>query len=151
MQYSILNAENSLPSTEELVELYDAVGWSVYTRTPERLVPMLDGSRYLYVARENTAEGAERLIGLVRAVGRAVGDGQTIAYVQDLLVHPQAQRHGIGSALLGKIIADFDREGIRQRFITTDIVDTPVIELYRRFGFTPVQDNGCVTLAKYVF
>ena len=45
----------------------------------------------------------------------------------------------------------FDRESIRQRFITTDIVDTPVIELYRRFGFTPVQDNGCVTLAKYVF
>ena len=96
MQYSILNAENSLPSTEELVELYDAVGWSAYTRAPERLVPMLDGSRYLYVARENTTEGAERLIGLVRAVG----DGQTIAYVQDLLVHPQAQRHGIGSALL---------------------------------------------------
>jgi len=53
--------------------------------------------------------------------------------------------------LLGRIVADFDREGIRQRFITTDIVDTPVIELYRRFGFTPVQDNGCVTLAKYVF
>ena len=150
MQYSILNAKNSLPSTEELVELYDAVGWSAYTRTPERLVPMLDGSRYLYVAREkreNTTEGAERLIGLVRAVG----DGQTIAYIQDLLVHPQAQHHGIGSALLGKILADFDRESIRQRFITTDIVDTPVIELYQRFGFTPVQDNGCVTLAKYVF
>ena len=147
MQYSILNAENSLPSTEELVELYDAVGWSAYTRTPERLVPMLTGSRYLYVARENTAEETERLIGLVRAVG----DGQTIAYIQDLLVHPQAQRHGIGSALLGRILADFDREGIRQRFITTDIVDTPVIELYRSFGFTPVQDKGCVTLAKYVF
>ena len=64
MQYSILNAKNSLPSTEELVELYDAVGWSAYTRTPERLAPMLAGSRYLYVARENTAEGAERLIGL---------------------------------------------------------------------------------------
>lgn len=120
MQYSILNAENSLPSTEELVELYDAVGWSAYTRAPERLVPMLDGSRYLYVARENTTEGAERLIGLVRAVG----DGQTIAYIQDLLVHPQAQRHGIGSALLGRIVADFDREGIRQRFITTDIKDS---------------------------
>ncbi|WP_238789207.1 GNAT family N-acetyltransferase [Rothia dentocariosa] len=98
MQYSILNAKNSLPSTEELVELYDAVGWSAYTRTPERLVPMLAESRYLYVARENTAEGTERLIGLVRAVG----DGQTIAYIQDLLVHPQARRHGIGSALLGK-------------------------------------------------
>lgn len=69
MQYSILNAKNSLPSTEELVELYDAVGWSAYTRTPERLVPMLTGSRYLYVARENTAERTERLIGLVRAVG----------------------------------------------------------------------------------
>ena len=102
MQYSILNAKNSLPSTEELVELYDAVGWSAYTRTPERLVPMLTGSRYLYVARENTAEGVERLIGLVRAVG----DGRYIAYIQDLLVHPQAQHHGIGSALLGRILAD---------------------------------------------
>lgn len=61
MQYSILNAKNSLPSTEELVELYDAVGWSAYTRTPERLAPMLAGSRYLYVARENTAEGADVL------------------------------------------------------------------------------------------
>jgi len=74
MQYSILNAKNSLPSTEELVELYDAVGWSVYTRTPERLVPMLAGSRYLYVARENTAEGAERLIGLVRAVATSLSE-----------------------------------------------------------------------------
>ncbi len=80
MQYSILNAENSLPSTEELVELYDAVGWSVYTRTPERLVPMLAGSRYLYVARENTTEGAERLIGLVRGVG----DGHTQWFVHHL-------------------------------------------------------------------
>ena len=142
MQYSILNAKNSLPSTEELVELYDAVGWSAYTRTPERLAPMLAGSRYLYVARENTAEGAERLIGLVRAVG----DGQTIAYIQDLLVHPQAQHHGIGSALLGKNLADFDRESIRHRYC-----GHTRHRAHRRFGFTPVQDNGCVTLAKYVF
>lgn len=147
MQYRIVDAASPLPNTEELVELYDAVGWGAYTRTPERLVPMLAGSRYLYVARENTGEGTGRPIGLARAVG----DGQSIAYVQDLLVHPQAQGQGIGSALLRRMLADFDRDGIRQRLITTDAADAHVIELYRRFGFTPVQDNGCVTLAKYVF
>ena len=83
MRYCILGSTSPLPSVEELTELYDSVGWSAYTKTPERLIPMLEGSRYLYTAREATTDGTGRLVGLVRAVG----DGHSIAYVQDLLVH----------------------------------------------------------------
>ena len=104
---------------EELTELYDSVGWSAYTKTPERLIPMLEGSRYLYTAREATTEGTGRLIGLVRAVG----DGQSIAYIQDLLVHPHAQRQGVGSE--------------------------HAVALYKRYGSAPVEAAGCITLACY--
>ena len=102
-------------------------------------------SRYLYTAREATTEGTGRLVGLVRAVG----DGHSIAYVQDLLVHPHAQRQGIGSALLKRVIEDFDREDIRQRLITTDVGTEHAVALYKRYGYAPVEAAGCITLACY--
>lgn len=145
MRYCILDSTSPLPSVEELTELYGSVGWSAYTKTPERLIPMLEGSRYLYTAREATTEGMGRLIGLVRAVG----DGQSIAYIQDLLVHPHAQRQGVGSALLKRVIDDFDREDIRQRLITTDTASEHAIALYKRYGYAPVEVAGCITLACY--
>ena len=114
-------------------------------KRPKRLVPMVEGSRYLYTARETTPEGTGRLIGLVRAVG----DGQSIAYIQDLLVHPHAQRQGIGSALLKRAIDDFDREDIRQRLITTDVASEHAVALYKRYGYAPVEAAGCITLACY--
>lgn len=145
MQYCILDSTSPLPSMEELTELYDSVGWSAYTKTPERLIPMLEGSRYLYTAREATTEGTGRLIGLVRAIG----DGHSIAYIQDLLVHPHAQRQGVGSALLKRVIEDFDREDIRQRLITTDVGTEHAVALYKRYGYAPVEAAGCITLACY--
>ena len=145
MRYCILDSTSPLPSVEELTELYDSVGWSAYTKTPERLIPMLEGSRYLYTAREATPEGTGRLIGLVRAVG----DGNSIAYIQDLLVHPHAQRQGVGSALLKRVIEDFDREDIRQRLITTDVASEHAVALYKRYGYAPVEVAGCITLACY--
>ena len=145
MRYCILDSTSPHPSVEELTELYDSVGWSAYTKTPERLLPMLEGSRYLYTAREVTPQGTGRLIGLVRAVG----DGHSIAYIQDLLVHPHAQRQGVGSALLKRVIDDFDREDIRQRLITTDVASEHAVALYKRYGYAPVEAAGCITLACY--
>ena len=69
MQYCILDSTSPYPSVKELTELYDSVGWSAYTKIPERLIPMVEGSRYLYTAREAITDGTGRLVGLVRAVG----------------------------------------------------------------------------------
>lgn len=151
--YEVPGTSTPAPTAEELLNLYNAVGWSAYTQTPKRLVPMLEGSRYAYIAwvtntgetREPKPRQGRQLVGLVRAVG----DGQSVAYLQDLLVHPQAQKNGIGSELLRHILSDINRDNIRQRFITTDAQDRHVVALYRHFGFTPVHENGCVTLAQY--
>lgn len=38
----------------------------------------------------------EELIGIIRTVG----DGATIVFIQDILVYPNKQRHGVGTALV---------------------------------------------------
>ncbi len=79
------------PDQDALVELYASVGWTAYTREPERLCQAVTGSRWVASAWEG-----ERLVGLCRAVG----DGVSICYLQDVLVHPDCQRQGLGRSLV---------------------------------------------------
>ena len=80
-------------------------------------------------------EGAE-LLGLIRVVG----DGQTIVFVQDLLVFPEYQRKGIGSALLRAVLKRY--ENVRQIMLATD--DTPKTKaFYRSMGFRELSEIGC--------
>ena len=121
-----------------LIRLYDAVGWSSYTRRPEDFGPMIRDT-WLVISAWDAGE----LVGLVRVVG----DGVTVAYIQDLLVHPAHQRQGIGRALLPEVLAKTPR--IRQVYITTDDAagNSHVVALYRSLGFRPTPDLGCTTLA----
>ena len=47
-----------------------------------------------------------------------VGDGYTILYIQDLLVHPDFARQGIGSRLLLRILGKY--ESVYQKILLTD-------------------------------
>ena len=42
-------------------------------------------------------------------MARVVGDGATAFYVQDVMVHPDCQRRGIGTALMEAVMAYFRR------------------------------------------
>ncbi len=95
--------------TEELIELYGAVGWTAYTKAPEVLRAAVDGSSYVVVARR-----AGRLIGLARAVS----DGATVCYLQDVLVHPSARRAGVGRALVTAVLDRY--RSVRQKVLLTD-------------------------------
>ena len=75
----------------EVLALYGSVGWTAYTEQPEALRRGFAGSLLTLAARENGT-----LVGLLRAVG----DGCTVVLVQDLLVRPDHQRRGIGTALM---------------------------------------------------
>ncbi|KUP27435.1 GNAT family N-acetyltransferase [Kocuria rhizophila] len=121
-----------------LIGLYDAVGWSSYTRHPEDFGPMIRNA-WLVISAWDAGE----LVGLVRVVG----DGVTVAYIQDLLVHPAHQRQGTGRALLTEVLAETSH--IRQVYITTDdpLWNRHVVKLYRSLGFRPTPDLGCTTLA----
>lgn len=89
---------DTLPNLPQLLTLYGRVGWTNYTRRPERLQAALRGSLVVLTAWEGDA-----LIGLARAVG----DGVSILFVQDVLVDPALQRQGVGRALMQAMLERF--------------------------------------------
>ncbi len=80
------------PSVAEYTELVEAVGWR--RREPAAIAIALARSDYALCA-----ESGDRMIGC----GRVIGDGGLHFYVTDMLVHPEFQGRGIGSAILKEL------------------------------------------------
>lgn len=116
---------------EEILRLYASVGWTAYTDHPKVLRKGFENSMLTLAAYES-----EQLLGLIRAVG----DGFTIVFVQDILVFPKYQRKGIGSALLKAILDRYSH--VRQIELATD--NTPkTIAFYQSMGFREMSEIGC--------
>ncbi|MBT2503518.1 GNAT family N-acetyltransferase [Curtobacterium sp. ISL-83] len=127
------------PARDELLRLYASVGWTAYTRDPDRLVAAVAASQLVLVAR--TDEGA--LVGLARAIS----DGLTIAYVQDVLVDPAVQRTGVGGALLDEVLRR--TADIRQVVLLTD-AEPAQRAFYESRGFTETHDVAPQPLRSFV-
>ena len=120
----------------EILGLYASVGWTAYTEQPESLRRGFEASLLVLAAYEDGA-----LVGLIRVVG----DGQTIVFVQDILVHPSCQRRGIGTTLLKEVLKRYSH--VRQIELTTD--DTPKTRaFYESVGFRTMASLGCCSFMK---
>ena len=120
----------------EVLSLYESVGWTNYTRDPAMLRRAYAGSLAVMSAYDG-----KRLIGLVRAAG----DGASVLLVQDLLVRPERQRQGVGTALMRALLARCGT--VYQIFLMTD--DTPEHDaFYRSLGFTRAEELGVCTFTK---
>ena len=119
------------PKTSKLAALYEAVGWSAYTQDEASLTRAVAQSLAVVTAWE----GEERLVGLARAVG----DGESVLFIQDVLVHPAYQGHGIGSALVRELCAMYP--AVRQKLLLAD--NAPCLAaFYRNLGLTPAKEKG---------
>ena len=123
---------------EELCSLYNAVGWSVYTQDPSRLKAAMDGSHFVVAARLNG-----RLMGLARCIS----DGVTIAYLQDVLVHLEIQRRGVGRLLMEACLERF--RDIRQMILLTDD-RAEQLAFYASLGFSNTRDLKDMPLNAFV-
>lgn len=123
----------------EVISLYDAVGWSVYTRTPELLETALANSSVVAIARDDR----HSLVGLARALS----DDASIFYLQDILVRPEHHRSGVGRQLLGACLEHFAH--VRQKVLLTDD-DEGQRAFYESFGFTRTIDFEDAPLNAYV-
>jgi len=125
-------------SVEDLFTLYDSVGWTAYTKDITGLQAGLAQSSLVISAWEG-----EILVGLIRALT----DGQTIAYIQDILVRPEYHKQGLGSQLMRQMLAKL--EGIRQIVLMTDSGEenAPLHDWYRSFGFKSYNDLGTIGFA----
>ena len=60
------------------------------------------------------------------------------AWVQNLAVRRDLQRHGIGRALLEALLAEADRRGARRTLLEVAVDNAAAQKLYARYGFEPV-------------
>lgn len=111
-----------LPDRGDVLELYRANHWSSAEK-PDSLMAALAGSHGLFTAWEG-----ERLLGL----GNALSDGHLVVYYPHLLVHPDAQGRGVGSALLRAMTARY--AGFHQHVI---MADGDATGFYEKLGFSP--------------
>lgn len=118
-----------VPVLADALDVYDAVGWSAYTQDPTLLERALAGSLRVVAARRDG-----ELLGLARVVG----DGAVIAYLQDVLVRPDAQGEGIGRRLVEEALAPF--AAVRQQVLLTD-AEPGQRAFYEALGFTEVRDH----------
>jgi len=135
-------AAERAPGREETVQLYDSVGWSGYTNDPEKLMRSLARSHLVLTARDSTG----RLVGLARTIS----DGETVCYLQDLIVHPDAQRGGIGRRLMAELLGRYDH--CRFFVLTTDSADSADARkshpFYRAMGLIPHEEQGMAAFAR---
>jgi len=116
----------------DLRPLYEAVGWVSYTERVADLATLMVNSQLVVSAWDN-----EKLVGLARTVG----DGISIAYLQDILVLPEYQNKGIGSKLLQKVL-EMSKD-IRQFVLITDgqAENRAAIAFYKKHGLQTFEET----------
>jgi GNAT superfamily N-acetyltransferase len=122
----------------QVVELYRAVGWSRYADDPELLRSAIDGSTNVVSARCGSD-----LVGLARVVS----DGASVAYLQDVLVHPHWTRRGVGRRLVVAVLEPFGH--VRQKILLAD--DEPGQRaFYESLGFAEAHEYPGAPLRSFV-
>lgn len=121
-------------NTDVYLSLRKAVNWKELTK--EQAEKALRNSMYILTAYED-----EEPVGM----GRIVGDGAVICYVQDLIVIPEKQSDGIGGMILNRLKKIVEQEGIPGTTMMFDLMCAKGREnFYEKHGFIarPTENLG---------
>ncbi len=136
---NIVYKTNVVPKTEGLVQLYNDIGWHNYIQDTKKLERAFINSTFIVSAWEE-----EKLIGVLRAVG----DSETIMYIQDILVRKIYQNKGIGLKLMTEFMNR--HEHIRQKVLVTDKT-LKTMNFYKKCGFVPIETYDGIAYINYKF
>lgn len=125
---------------DQLVDLYNSVGWLAYTIDEQRpkLIEAIRNSTYVV-----TAWSSEMLVGLARCLS----DDVSICYLQDILIHPEFQRHGFGRRLLSNCLERFAH--VRMKVLITDDEERQKL-FYESLGYKNTKNLKKIPLNTYV-
>jgi GNAT superfamily N-acetyltransferase len=114
------------PTPDEYIDLTASVGWDTGSNV-DGVPAALSASIYSVVAVDGT-----RAIGMARIVG----DGAIYFYIQDVVVRPELQRRGVGTALMEAIMRYLDAKAPAGASIGLFAADGKA-PFYERWGFKP--------------
>lgn len=120
----------------EILPLYADAGWVNYTQKPD----MLENAYRNSLAILGAYDG-ETLAGVIRAVG----DGHSILYVQDIIVLSAYQRKGVGTMLLKTLLAQYVH--VYQKVLLTDN-QPKTVAFYKSLGFRAATECGCAAFVR---
>ena len=118
--------QSTLPTAAQFAALFETTGWNdEHHRSPQELHQALQSSWYFVSAYHD-----EQLVGF----GRVISDGVLHALIVEMIVVPEYQRQGIGSAILIDLVARCRSAGIEdiQLFCAKGKV-----RFYLKHGFVP--------------
>ena len=115
---------------DEVVELYKSAGWWQESPESREIIPfMIRGSFCFMVAR--SIQG--RIIGMARAIS----DGFSDAYIQDVVVSPEFRGRGVGKELVRRLT----QYCVSRKIAWIGLVAEPgTQEIYENLGFRPLID-----------
>lgn len=135
--YEVIIGTDNL-TKEAVLELYENVGWLKYTENPDNLLKAIINSTYVVTIREG-----DKIIGLARCIS----DNISINYLQDILVHTDFQKKGVGRELLENCLKRFKH--VRTHLILTDNEERQR-KFYESLGYKNTKDIKMITLNCYV-
>jgi len=120
------------PDIESLISLYKEAGWWQDGDTPALIKSIVEKSYCFACAYAD---------GQLAGMGRAISDGVSDAYIQDLAVLEKYRGHGIGRRLAGALLSHLKKNGITWIAL---ISEPGTSEFYERSGFSVM--NGYVPM-----
>ncbi|MGQ2285344.1 GNAT family N-acetyltransferase [Leuconostoc pseudomesenteroides] len=127
---------NQTIAENDLTKLYNSVGWFAYTNTRVNLMAAVANSLMVV-----SAWADNQLVGIVRVVG----DGETIIFIQDILVDPKFQSQQVGTELMNRVLSQYP--AVRQKVLLTE--EAPdVRHFYEKFGFRSADQGTLVAFYK---
>ncbi len=110
-----------------VIRLYSQADWWEPGDGADAVLPLLQGS-----FRVAAAFDGDRLAGMARALS----DGASDAYIQDVVVDPAYRKQGIGGALVRLLLDELQKSGVSW----IGLIGAPGTEhFYRELGFTPMK------------
>ena len=125
--------ENKL-DVETYLDIRASVHWKVFRK--EQAEKALNNSLYTVMAVEN---------GKTIGMGRIVGDGAVICYIQDFVVRPEYQGTSIGRKMMERLIAHVEELRMDQSEMMLCLMCAKGRErFYEKFGFIgrPTENLG---------
>jgi spermidine synthase len=127
MDYRFLQSP-SPREVEQIVSLYKGTGWWDADDEQPDIIRGIVGRSHCFLAVFLDGD----LIGM----GRAISDGTSDAYIQDVAVRPAFRGRGIGSGIVRRIVDRLHGDGL---FWIGLIAERDSHPFYERLGFSPME------------
>lgn len=124
---------------EQIVDLYKSGGWWEDHYSPDELDALIKGSFAFAVAVETST-------GKAVGMGRAISDGVSDAWLQDIVVLDEYRRRGVGRAIIKKLLEHCLNRGLGWIGL---VAEPGTREFYKPLGFDELPGEPMVYKKEY--